>query len=139
MLVSPHQNAGQIMTQRQLTDPLTTWQSSILGGDFFLLVCCLKTQKMITYNTIIFRVILYGCETWSLTLREENRLEVFENRVLRRISRPKSGRKIIGDWRKPHNELHKFYSSPNTIRMIKSRRMRWAGHLERIRKSEIYI
>jgi hypothetical protein len=72
---------------------------------------------MITYNTIILHVILYGCETWSLTLREENRLKVFENRVLRRISGPK----IIGDWRKPHNELHNLYSSPNIIRMIKLR------------------
>jgi hypothetical protein len=66
-------------------------------------------------------VVLYGCETWSLTLREEHRLRVFENRVLRRIFGPKRD-EVTGDWRKlPNEELHNFYSSPNTIRMIKSR------------------
>jgi hypothetical protein len=75
-------------------------------------------------------VVLYRCETWYLTLREEHRLRVFENRVLRRLF----GRKrdeVTGDWRKLHNEeLHNLYSSPN--RMIKSRRMRWAGHVARM-------
>jgi hypothetical protein len=66
-------------------------------------------------------VVLYGCETWSLTLREENRLRVFENRVLRRIFGLRSV-EVTRDWRKLHNEdLHNLYSSPN---MIKSRRMR---------------
>jgi hypothetical protein len=69
--------------------------------------------------------VLYGCETWSLTLREEHRLRVFENRVLRRIFGPK--RDGDGSWRKLHNdELHSLYSSPNFVRVIKSRRMRWA-------------
>jgi hypothetical protein len=77
-------------------------------------------------------VVLYGCETWSLTLREEHRLRVFENRVLRRIFGLKRD-EVMGDWRKLHNEeLHNLYSSPNIIRMIKSRRMRWAGHVERM-------
>jgi uncharacterized membrane protein len=68
-------------------------------------------------------VVLYGCETWSLTLREEHRLRVFENRVLRRISGPK--REVDGSWRKLHiDELHKPYFSPNIVRVIKSRRMR---------------
>jgi hypothetical protein len=68
-------------------------------------------------------VVLYGCETWSLTLREEHRLRVFENRVLRRIFEPKRD-EVIGGWRKLHNEeLHNLYCSPNIIRMIKSRRM----------------
>jgi hypothetical protein len=68
-------------------------------------------------------VVLYGCETWSLTLREEHRLTVFENRVLRRIFGPKRDH-VTGDWRKLHNkELHNLYSSPYIIRMIKSRRM----------------
>jgi uncharacterized membrane protein len=76
-------------------------------------------------------VVLYGCETWSVTLREEHRLRVFENRVLRRIFEPK--RDATGDWRKLHNEeLHNLYSLPNIIRMIKSRRMRWAGHVARM-------
>jgi hypothetical protein len=75
---------------------------------------------------IVFR---YGCETWSLTLREEHRLRVFENRVLRRIFGLKRD-EGTGDWRKLHNEeLHRLYSSPSIIRMMKSRRMRWAGHV----------
>jgi hypothetical protein len=74
-------------------------------------------------------VALYGCETWSLTLREEHRLRVFENRVLRRIFGPK-GDEVTAEWRKLHIEgLHFLYSSPNIIRQIKSRRMRWAGHV----------
>jgi hypothetical protein len=70
---------------------------------------------------------LYGCETWSITLREEHRLRVFENRVLRGIFGPKRD-EVTGEWRKLHKgELHKLYSSPDIIRQIKSRRVRWAG------------
>jgi hypothetical protein len=69
-------------------------------------------------------VLLQGCETWSLTLREEHGLRVFENRVLRRLFGPKRD-EVTGDWRKLHNEeLHNLYPSPNIIRMIISRRMR---------------
>jgi hypothetical protein len=76
---------------------------------------------------------LYGCETWSLTLREEHRLRVFENRVLRRIFGPKRD-EVTGEWRKLHNEeLNDSYSSPNIIRVIKSR-IRWAGNVARVRK-----
>jgi hypothetical protein len=64
-------------------------------------------------------VVLYGCETWSLSLREERRLRVFENRVLRRIFGIKRD-EVTGEWRKLHNEeLHDLYCSPNTIRVIK--------------------
>jgi hypothetical protein len=81
------------------------------------------------YKTIILPVILYWCESWSLKLRREHRLRVFENRVLRKIFGPKRD-EVTGEWRKLHNEkLHDFYSSPSIIRVIKSRRMRWAGHV----------
>jgi hypothetical protein len=77
-------------------------------------------------------VVLYGCETWSLTVREEHKLSVFESRVLRRIFGPKRDR-VTGGWRKLHNEeLHNLYSSSSRIRIIKSRRMRWAGHVARM-------
>jgi hypothetical protein len=74
-------------------------------------------------------VVLYGWETWSLTLREEPRLGVFENRVLRRIFGLKRD-EVTGAWRKLHNEeLHDLYSSSSIIRIIKARRMRWVGHI----------
>jgi hypothetical protein len=77
-------------------------------------------------------VVLYGCETWSLTLREEHRLRVFENIVLRRIFGPKRD-EVTGEWRKLHNEeLRDVYSSPSIIRIRKSWRMRWAGHVARM-------
>ena len=76
------------------------------------------------YRTIILTVVLYGCETWSLTLREQGRLRVFENSVLRRICRPKRN-KVTGEWRKLHNdELNELVSSPNFVWVIKSRRIR---------------
>jgi hypothetical protein len=91
-----------------------------------------KNIKIRIYKTIILPVVLYGCETWSLTLREEHGLRVFENRVLRRIFGPKRD-EVTVDRRKLHNEeLHNLYSSPNIIRMIKSRRMRWVGHVARM-------
>jgi hypothetical protein len=80
----------------------------------------------------ILPVFLYGCETWSLTLREEYGLRVFENKVLRRIFGPKKD-EVTGGCKKLHNEeLHDLYSSPSIIRTIKSRRMRWAGHVARM-------
>jgi hypothetical protein len=91
-----------------------------------------KNLKIRIYKTIILPVVLNGCETWSLTLREEHRLRVFENRVLRRIFGPKRD-EVTGEWRELHNkELHDLYASPSIIRIIKLRRMRWAGHVARM-------
>jgi hypothetical protein len=93
-------------------------------------VFCLisKNLKIKIYKTVILPVLLYGCETWSLTLREEHRLRVLENRVLRRIFGPK--REEDGSWRKLHNdELHSLYSSLNIVRVIKSGKLRWVGHM----------
>jgi hypothetical protein len=88
--------------------------------------------KIKIYKTIVLPVILYGCETWSLTLREEHRLRVFENRVSRRIFEPKRD-EVTGGWRKLHNEeLHGLYSSPSIVRVIKARKMRWAVHVARM-------
>jgi hypothetical protein len=77
-----------------------------------------KNLKIKIYKTVILPVVLYGCEIWSFTLREEHRLRVFQNRVLRRIFGPK--REEDGSWRKLHNDkLHSLYSSPNIVRVIK--------------------
>ena len=83
-----------------------------LGGIFTNIKLKIKIHRI-----IILSVVLYGCETWSLTLREERRLRVFENRVLRRVFGPK-GNEVTGEWRKLHN-----------VRVVKSRRMRWEGHV----------
>jgi hypothetical protein len=91
-----------------------------------------RNIKVKIYKTIILPVVLYGCETCSLTLREEHRLRVFENMVLRRIFGPKWD-EVTGEWRKLHNEeLHNLNSSPDIIRQIRSRRMRLAGHVTRM-------
>ena len=91
-----------------------------------------KILKFKIYTIIILLVVLYGCETCSLILREGRRLRVFENRVLRRIFGPKRD-EVTGEWRKLHKEeLNDLYCSPNIVRVIKPRRMRWAGHVARI-------
>jgi hypothetical protein len=93
-----------------------------------------RNVKVKIYKTIILPVVLYGRETWSLTLREEHRLRVFENRVLKRIFGPKRD-EVTGEWRKLHiEELHNLYSSPDIITQVKSRRMRWAGHVACMRE-----
>jgi hypothetical protein len=91
-----------------------------------------KNTKIKVHRNIISPVALYGCETWSHTLREEKRLRVFNNRVLRRIFGPKRD-EVRGGWRRLHNEeFDDLYLSPNTVRVIKSRRMRWTGHVARM-------
>jgi hypothetical protein len=99
-----------------------------------VLSSCLQSKniKIRIYKTIILPVVLYGCETWSVTLRKEHGLRMFENEVLRRIFGLKRD-EVMEGCRKLHNEkLHNLYSLPSIIRMIKSRRMRWAGHLARM-------
>jgi hypothetical protein len=91
-----------------------------------LLSSRLLSKNLVTkiYGTIILPVVLYGCETWSLTLREEGRLRVFENRVLKRVFGPKRD-EVTGEWRKLHNEeLKDLYSLPNIVGVVKLRRMR---------------
>jgi len=97
-----------------------------------LLQLCPKVVKHPVYRTIILPLVLYGCEAWSLTLREESKLRVFENMVLRRIFGPRRD-EVKGEWRRSHNEeLNDLYSSPNIVRVIKLRKMRWAGHVARV-------
>jgi hypothetical protein len=92
-----------------------------------------KNLKNKIHKTVILPVVLYGCETWSLTLGEVHIQRVFENRVLRRIFGPK--REEDGLWRKLHNdEVHSLHSSPNIVRVIESRRMKWAGHVARMKE-----
>ena len=102
---------GKLEGKRPLGRPRHTWVDNIIN--------------------IILPLVLYGCETWSLTLREERKLRAFENMVLRRTFGPKRD-EITGEWRKLHEELNVLYFSPNIVRVIKSRRMRWAGHVLRI-------
>jgi len=88
-----------------------------------------KNLKIKIYRTVILPVVLYGCETWSLTQWEERKLGVFKNMVLRRIFGSRRD-EVTGQWSRLHNEeLNDLYSSPNIVRVIKSRRIRWAGHL----------
>ena len=98
-----------------------------------------KNLKIKIYRTIILPVVLCGCETWSLTLREERKLRVFKNMVMRRIFGPRRD-EVTGNWRRLHNEeLNDLYSSPNIVWVIKSRRMRWAGHVTRMdEEREVY-
>jgi len=91
-----------------------------------------KNLKIKIYRTISLPVVLYGCETWSLPQWEERKLRVFENMVLRRIFGSRRD-EVTGERRRLHNEvLNDLYSSPNIVRVIKSRRMRLAGHVARV-------
>jgi hypothetical protein len=98
-----------------------------------------KNVRIRIYKTLFLPVVLYGCETLSLTLREKHILRLFDNRVLRKIVGQKRD-EVIGGWKTVHNaELRNLYSSPSIIRMIKSRRMRWARHVSRMGRSEMHI
>ena len=98
----------------------------------------LKNLKIKIYRTIILPVVLCGCETWSLTLREERGLRGFENRVLRRLFGPKRD-EVTVEGRKLHMEkLNDLNCSPNVIRVIKSRRVRWTGHVARMGRGEVH-
>jgi hypothetical protein len=92
-------------------------------------------MKIKKYRIRILSFVLYACETWSLTLREERRLRVFENSVLRRVFGPTRD-EVTDEWRKLHNgELNDLFSSPNVNRFIKLRRMRGAGNAARMGES----
>jgi hypothetical protein len=105
----------------------------------FVFPSAVQKYKSRIYKTIILSVLLYGRETWSLTLREEHRLRVFENMVLRRVSGSKRD-EVTGDWRKLHNkELYNLCPSPSIFRMMKSRRIKWAGNVARMGRSGMHI
>ena len=98
--------------------------TSLYGITLMYSMVSSKNLKIKIYRNINLPVVLYGCDTWSLTLREERKLRVFENMVLRRIFGPRRD-EVTGEWRRLHNEeLNDLYSSPNIVRVIKLRRMR---------------
>jgi len=97
-----------------------------------------KNIKINKDKTVILPVVLYGYETWSLTLREKRRLRVFENKVLRRICGSKRD-EVTGEWRKQlKEELNDLYFSTNIVRVTKSRKMKWAGHLACMGRGKAY-
>jgi hypothetical protein len=102
------------------------------GPESFTFQLLSKNIKIKTYRTIILPAILYGCEMWSLTLKVVRRLRLSENKVLRRILGPRR-KDLTGEWKKLQSDvLNDLYSSPNIIRLIKSRRMRWVRHVARM-------
>jgi hypothetical protein len=122
IVVQSFRTSRSMCTQTLLHAKIHLLSSSLLS----------KKLKIKIYKTIILTVVLYGCETWSLTLREKRRLRIFQNRVLRRVFGPKRD-EVTGEWRKLHNEeLSDRYSLPNIVRVLKSRRMRLAGHVARM-------
>jgi hypothetical protein len=127
MLTDQNYIQKEIKSRLKLGNSCYHWVQNLLSSRLLS-----KNLKIKIYRTIILPVVLYECETWSLTLREERRLSVFENRVLRRVFGLKRD-EVTGKWRKLHNdELNDLYSLPNIVRGVKSRRMRWAGHVARM-------
>ena len=111
--------------------PITNAGPNCEPNDGSLKVILHRDRQTERERTTVF-ITAFGCETWSLTLREERRLRVFENRVLRRVFGPRRD-EVTGEWRKLHNEeLSDLYFLPNIVRVVKSRRMRWAGHVARM-------
>jgi len=126
-----NQNSIQEEIKNRLKSGSACYQS-VQSLVLFNLLSKYSYIKVKIYINIILPFLLCGCETWSLILREERRMMVFRNRVLRRIFGPKKD-KLRGEWRKLHiEELNDLYSSPNIVRVIKSRSMRWAGHVARV-------
>jgi hypothetical protein len=125
---------NQNLIQEEIEKRLNSGRACYHSVQNLLSSCLLpKNVKIRICKTVILPVILYGCETWSLTLEKEHRLRLFESRVLRRIYGPKKD-EVIGCWRKLHNEeLQNLCSSPSIIRMIKPRRMRLAGYVAHMR------
>jgi len=104
------------------------------SAESFVFQFATQNIKIRIYGTLILPFDFYGCETWSLTLREKRRLRMFENRVLRKVFRSERD-DVTGEWRKLQNEeLDDLYSSPNIVRVIKSKRKRWAEHIARMRE-----
>jgi hypothetical protein len=129
-------NIGSLITVVVFIDICVFCFSMLVSVDpqkcILVLYTLKQNLKIKIYRTIILPVVLYGCETWSLTLREERGLRVFENRVLRRVFGPTRD-DVTGEWRKLHKEeLNDLYSLPNIVRVVKSRRMKWAGHVVRM-------
>jgi len=108
------------------------------GAKFFVFKFAIQKFKIKIYRTIILRIVLYGCETWSLIQREERRMRVFENRVLRTIFGPKRDEVTDDSWKLHNEELNDLYSLPNIVRVIESRRVRWAVHVARMGRGELY-
>ena len=113
----------------------TAGDQILFEDKFFSPSVFLLSKSTEKYRSIILPVVVYGCETCSITLREKRRLRMFENRVLRRIFGPKRD-DVKSEWRKLNiEELNSLYSSPNIFRVIKSRKMSWVSHVARMGKS----
>jgi hypothetical protein len=133
-MVLPFWKASIVCRQKKCTKFISF---NIVYFTFSYVVCVPLCYPKIQ-GTIIVPVVLYGCKTWSLTLREENRLRICENRVLRRIFGPKRD-EVTVEWRRLHTgERHALNSLPNIICVIKSRRLRWAGHVARMGRGGVH-
>jgi hypothetical protein len=130
---------NQHSIQEEIKNRLKKWNSCYYLVQNLLPSSLLsKNLKIKIYRNTILHAVVYGYETWSLTLKDERRLRVFENRVLR-ITFGSKRNEVTGEWRKLHNEkLNDLYSSPNIVRVIKSSIVRWAGHVARMKRVKVY-